>query len=172
MFLKIKQALLSFTRRESDRRLIFNVVNLEKEEIIEKRDNYFKKAKTLSDFVQIIISWSFVVFASKYFLSKYFHYADHFNPFYQIAISMCFMYCTAAAVYLTINTIWTILLYQADEIGRTRSRFGRDLIYFMGLMVAGSLYFGLYLLVSDIAESTLKSTTATSLVESGKPAGE
>jgi hypothetical protein len=133
-------------------RLVTNIANLTAEEHAKNLQVHFDDAKRASDFVGIVIRWSFAQFASLYFFSKAF--GPEVNWFRGYAYGMCSFVSIGVACYLGGRIALLILLYYSRELTHPQGEVAKMISFVLIVITTTVLWLGTLHLTRDIARAT------------------
>src|SRR5436305_7569588 len=111
LFQQLKNATLTFVRE----RLVFNLAAHSKEEYELNFNDHFSKAKALSDFIGMIVRYSFANFAAAYFLKR----ANESDGIRGAALSFCSIFTLGLTIAIGARIYILVVLYQASDVHRS-----------------------------------------------------
>jgi hypothetical protein len=133
------------------RLLIANMTKMTAESYQENLDHNFAAAKRLSDFIGLIIRWSFAQFAGYYF-----YQVSHSAEFWltKFVFGYCAFVAYVVTVYMGVYVAIITLLYWSKDAAAQSSKGLR--IYIIGLSIAVTvmLWFGIMRMVREIAKAS------------------
>jgi Rad3-related DNA helicase len=132
-------------------RMITSVMRMSQEDFNINIDESFNRAKRLTDFVGILIRWSFVQFAGYYFLESS-SSADHW--FEKYAFQYCGIGAFGVAVYFSIRIFSIIFLYWASDAAHHESKVRKYIIAAMALSMTLAFWFGISRMIRDLAKAS------------------
>ena len=132
-------------------RLISSITSFTKEQHEQELATQFEKAKRLSDFVGIIIRWSFVMFATLYFLRRY---SLSENIFIGLLYFLCGWWAGLMTIYFSVRVQIIVLLWWSDSVPMHSSMLGKRISLALSILFTGVGAFGIYQLVSDVARAS------------------
>lgn len=133
-------------------RLIANLTKLSEEQYKANLESNFSAAKRLSDFIGLIIRWSFAQFAGYYF-----YQASHSTEFWltKFVFGYCALMAFVVAIYMGVYVATLTLLYWASDVLAQGSRWMRYLTVVFSFALTGMLWFGLWGMVKEIARASV-----------------
>lgn len=145
---KLKK-LWSTVRDFYNTRLITNLISQNKDDYNSNAQRNFDAAKKLSDFVGMIVRYAFAQGATTYFFKK----LETATGAGRYALWLCAIFAFFLTLVLGIRILWIIVLYEAEDIHATENVWGRRLFFLCALIQGFALWYGVRMLVNDIAAS-------------------
>lgn len=126
-------------------RLIVNLLDHTKEDYQRNFDAQFLAAKTLSDFVGMIVRFAFVVFVAQYFLIR----APQANGIASYALGLSGVFAVGLMLSLGGRIMVIILMYESRDLHVHPRKWVRAIFLIFALLTTAALYYGMY----DLAQS-------------------
>jgi hypothetical protein len=123
--------------------------NLSKEDHEARFQYDFTNAKTLSDFIGMIVRFSFATFAWKYFLQR----APQMDGIYRWAMGMCFVFACGVAFVLGARIFAIILFYETRALHKQTHKVLNVIQFVVATVTAFALWYG----INDLVASLIKS---------------
>lgn len=137
-------------KRFHNSRVLTTLIQATKEELVRDFDYNFAEGKKVSDFVGMIIRWSFAIFASLYLYKK----SMSFGGTYGIVQAICGTFWLILTIMLTTRIFVVAVLFQASDIRYHEGKWKKRSIVAGWIFCAGVLMYGTGQIVADIAYSS------------------
>ncbi|WP_421857461.1 hypothetical protein [Oricola sp.] len=147
---RLRKIIESVKAWHSDRMLV-RLFNADEEGIKGETKTIFEEAKLVSDFVGMIVRFTFIVFGTGYFFAKLASAEGYLGRAINFA---CWGVFLMLAIALGSRIVAVVLTYLAVDMAHTKSRSGKLLVFVCSVILASAVYLGIYGLAKDLAAAS------------------